>query len=505
LLSLEAMAKRKADEIAQDVIVESGALGALANATVEKVIEQVIVQSDAGTADLLQDTGCEADFESAPTFWARTVENYPPEQSPLRWKVHATCGRARKATLHMPHGPVETPVFMPVGTQGTIKGLTSEDVEALGCQIILGNTYHLGNRPTTQLLEKAGGLHKFMNWNGNILTDSGGFQMVSLLKLAVITEAGVEFEDPHKAGSRSLLTPEQSIHFQNQIGSDIMMALDDVVSSTETNMDRITEATHRTTRWIDRCIRAHKNPAKQNLFGIVQGHLKPELRTYSLRELIKRDLPGYAIGGLSGGEAKDSFWRVVEQCTRPGEGLPESKPRYLMGVGYSLDLVVCVALGVDMFDCVYPCRTARFGTALTRTGQLRLTGHEFAKDFRPIDESCKCETCRTYSRAVLHTIVTKEPAAASLITIHNITFLMTLMSEMREAIAEDRLPSWVRSFLQEFFPLAKPTPCTHCPPRWVKGALDSVGIRTDDLFDWRETSKELPDMPHHHSKDMCEA
>lgn len=269
-------------------------------------------------------------------------------------------------------------------------------------------------------------------------------------------------------------------------------------------MDRIKEATARTTRWIDRCIKAHRNPSQQNLFGIVQGHLNPELRTYSLKELIRRDLPGYAIGGLSGGEEKDQFWRVVEQCTRPDTGLPADKPRYLMGVGYSLDLVVCVALGVDMFDCVYPCRTARFGTALVRTGQLRLTGHEFAADFQPIEPDCKCETCANYTRAVLHTLVTKEPVAASLITIHNIRFLMTLMSELREAIADGVLPAYVRKFLQEFFPLATAAPCAHCPPRWVKGALDSVGITTDDIFNWNSDAKELPDMPHHHSRDKCE-
>lgn len=466
------MAKRKAEEIAAD--------------------DEALAGADVPTAG----------FKSAPEVWASTVPGYPPAEPALVWTVHSTCGRARNATLKLPHGEVKTPVFMPVGTQGTIKGLTSEDVAALNCQIILGNTFHLGNRPTTQLLEKAGGLHKFMNWKGNILTDSGGFQMVSLLALAQITEEGVEFEDPKSPGCKSLLTPEESIHYQNQIGSDIMMALDDVVSSTLEDMDRVKEATVRTTRWIDRCIKANKNPSTQNLFGIVQGHLDPGLRTYSLKELIRRDLPGYAIGGLSGGEGKDKFWRVVEQCTRPEGGLPANKPRYLMGVGYSLDLVVCVALGVDMFDCVYPCRTARFGTALTRTGQLRLTGHEFAADLQPIAADCTCETCRTYSRAVLHTLVTKEPVASSLITIHNISFLMQLMSELREAIAADALPAYVRNFLKDFFPLATPSPSAYCPPRWVKHALDSVGITTDDLFDWKsEDAKELPDMPHHHSRD----
>merc|ERR1711920_951416 len=271
-------------------------------------------------------------------------------------------------------------------------------------------------------------------------------------------------------------TPEASIGHQNDIGSDIMMALDDVVSSTLTDKARIVEATHRTHRWIDRCIAAHKEPESQNLFGIVQGHLDPELRELSLKEMIKRDLPGYAIGGLSGGEEKPAFCRVVEQCTRPETGLPPNKPRYLMGVGYTLDIVVCVALGVDMFDCVYPCRTARFGTALVRTGQLRLTGKEYVNDFQPIEPGCKCETCLSYTRAMLYTIVTKEAVAASIITIHNIHFLMYLTNEMREAIGAGTFPNWVRCFLQELFPSAKPAPCAQCPPRWVKLALDSVNI-----------------------------
>lgn len=321
--------------------------------------------------------------------------------------------------------------------------------------------------------------------------------MVSLLKLAEITEEGVEFEDPKKPGSKLLLTPEKSIESQNQIGADIIMALDDVVSSTLTDKARIVEATHRTLRWIDRCISAHKRPGSQNLFGIVQGHLDPELRKFSLQEMIRRDLPGYAIGGLSGGEEKRFFWRVVEQCCRKETGLPTLKPRYLMGVGYTLDLVVCVSLGVDMFDCVYPCRTARFGTALVRTGQLRLTGKEYATDYRPIEPGCPCSTCKLYTRAMLHTIVTKEPVASSLITVHNLTFMKRLMQDMRDAIKDGSLREWVRRFLQVLFPEAKPAPCDHCPPRWVRDALAAAGIDTEDLFDWGESAKELPDMPHH--------
>merc|ERR1711920_250609 len=295
-------------------------------------------------------------------------------------------------------------------------------------------------------------------------------------------------------------TPEASIGHQNDIGSDIMMALDDVVSSTLTDKARIVEATHRTHRWIDRCIAAHKEPESQNLFGIVQGHLDPELREYSLKEMIKRDLPGYAIGGLSGGEEKHLFCKVVEQCTRPETGLPPNKPRYLMGVGYTLDIVVCVALGVDMFDCVYPCRTARFGTALVRSGQLRLTSKEYGSDYQPIDPNCTCKACSSYTRAMLHTIVTKEAVAASIITVHNIHFLMTLCREMQEAIGQGTFPDWVRKFLQGLFPQAKPAPCKHCPPRWVRHALDFVNIETDDLFDWSENAAEMPDMPRHQNE-----
>lgn len=234
-------------------------------------------------------------------------------------------GRARAATLSLPHGDVQLPVFMPVGTQGTIKGLSSAQVGKLGFKIILGNTYHLANRPGTAVLDKAGGdrlggggLHPFMGWDANILTDSGGFQMVSLLKLASINERGVEFEDPKNPGSMMLLTPEESIKTQNSIGSDIMMQLDDVVSSLEQDKTRVEEACHRTTRWLDRCLAAHENPGRQNLFAIVQGGLHRDLRAVSLRDLKARDTPGYAIGGLSGGEAKGPFWRVVEQCTVGG-------------------------------------------------------------------------------------------------------------------------------------------------------------------------------------------
>lgn len=265
----------------------------------------------------------------------------------LKFKLIAKDGSARASLLELPHYTCSTPMFMPVGTQGTVKGLTPSELEQLDCHLILGNTYHLGNRPGADVVAHMGGLHRFINWPRAMLTDSGGFQMVSLLKLASITEEGVKFQSPHD-GTEMLLTPELSMEVQNKLGADIMMALDDVVPATCTDAARVEEAMHRTLRWIVRCENAHKRKNEQNLFPIVQGGLNPSLRATCLDALIKLDAPGYAIGGLSGGESKDQFWRVVLQCT---SALPPHKPRYLMGVGYAVDLVVCTALGVDMFDC----------------------------------------------------------------------------------------------------------------------------------------------------------
>ncbi|KAJ1839325.1 Queuine tRNA-ribosyltransferase catalytic subunit 1 [Coemansia sp. RSA 2703] len=354
-------------------------------------------------------------------------------------------------------------MFMPVGTMGSIKGITTKQLEALDCHVILGNTYHLGSRPGAELLEKAGGLHKFMAWDRGLLTDSGGFQMVSLLKLANITEEGVEFENPHDS-KKMMLTPEMSIGLQNAIGADIMMQLDDVVSSLTTG-SRVEEAMWRSVRWLDRSISAHKRPTEQNLFPIVQGGLDERLRTLSANELVKRNAPGYAIGGLSGGEAKGSFWRMVTLST---DILPTNKPRYCMGVGYAEDLVVCSALGVDMYDCVFPTRTARFGNALVRTGSLALKQGKFRDDQDPIDKDCDCPTCKTYSRAYLHTTVTKDTTGCHLITIHNIAFQMRLMRDIRRAIIEDRFPMFIREFMQMRF--------GKTVPRWVVEALQSVGV-----------------------------
>jgi tRNA-guanine transglycosylase len=388
------------------------------------------------------------------------------KNSALRFEIVATWNKARASILTLPHYVCKTPMFMPVGTQGTVKGLTSEQLMDLNCQVILGNTYHLGHRPGGDILESIGGLHKFMNWNRGILTDSGGFQMVSLLKLAEITEEGVTFQSPHD-GSKMILTPEMSVKIQNQIGADIIMALDDVVKSTVTGI-RVQEAMERTLRWIDRCIIAHKKPLEQNLFGIVQGGLDFTLREKCLNGLIEKNLPGYAIGGLSGGESKDFFWKIVDLCTNK---IPENKPRYLMGVGYAVDLVVCSALGVDMYDCVYPSRTARFGTALLNTdgGLIHLKAAEFAKDYRPIDEECNCMVCQKYTRAYLHTIAGKEELASQLITYHNIAYQMRLMNSLRDSIIDQTFPNFVRQFVKSQYP-------KNNIPEWIKDSLLVAGI-----------------------------
>lgn len=351
---------------------------------------------------------------------------------------------------------------MPVGTQGTLKGVLVDQLVNMNCQIMLGNTYHLGLRPGVEVLKKAGGLHKFMGWDRALLTDSGGFQMVSLLQLAEITEQGVKFQSPFD-GSESMLTPEESISIQNVIGADIIMQLDDVVKTTTVG-PRVEEAMHRTIRWIDRCLESNLRNDDQSIFPIVQGGLLPELRKQCAEELLKRDVRGFAVGGLSGGESKDDFWRIVSLST---DLLPENKPRYLMGVGFASDLVVCVALGIDMFDCVFPTRTARFGCALVRTGQLNLRNKKYELDLTPIDENCKCSTCKTYSKAFIHSII-NEPLMCSLVSVHNVSFQLELMRDIRAAIESDAFPEFVQKFFAELYPEEA--------PKWIVDALKSVNI-----------------------------
>ncbi|KAA8914445.1 hypothetical protein TRICI_002888 [Trichomonascus ciferrii] len=364
-------------------------------------------------------------------------------------------------------------MFMPVGTQASLKGLTYDQLEELGCQICLNNTYHLGLRPGQEVLDTVGGAHRLQSWNRNILTDSGGFQMVSLLKLATVTEEGVNFLSPHD-GSPMLLTPEHSIGLQNSIGSDIMMQLDDVVATLTTG-PRVEEAMHRSIRWLDRCIAAHKNPDTQNLFAIVQGGLSDELRRRCCEEMVKRDTPGFAIGGLSGGEDKAAYCRTVSVCT---DLLPTNRPRYCMGVGYAEDLVVSVALGADLFDCVYPTRTARFGNAITSHGVLNLRHRSYATDTRAIDPGCACPVCRPaaeggmgMSRAMVFHVAGKETVGAHLLTLHNVFYQLQLMRNARRAILADTYPDFVRQFFHDWYNGDREK-----YPQWAIDSLKSVNI-----------------------------
>jgi len=307
-----------------------------------------------------------------------------------------------------------------------------------------------------------------MGWPRALLTDSGGFQMVSLVKLSELSEEGVQFAHP-KDGSIMMLSPEKSMAIQNAIGADIIMQLDDVVSSTTTDQGRFKEAMHRSVRWLDRCMTAHKRSNEQFLFPIIQGGLDEELRKECLREMTARTVPGYAVGGLSGGECKDEFWKMVTVST---DGLPHNKPRYLMGVGYTADLIVCVALGCDMFDCVYPSRTARFGTALVPEGQLLLKNGLYATDFKPIQARCPCTTCKTYTRAYVHLMFKVNLASAChMVTVHNLTYQACLMTEIRNAIVDDRFPAFIKQRFQKIYG----SPSNY--PQWAVDALDSVGVR----------------------------
>ncbi|PXF49846.1 Queuine tRNA-ribosyltransferase catalytic subunit 1 [Gracilariopsis chorda] len=400
---------------------------------------------------------------------ARTPLHYGGPRSPaLRMELHAVCNKARAGTLHLPHHSALTPMFMPVGTQASIKGLASFQLlePSVDAQLILANTYHLALRPGGSVVRHHGGVHNFMNWPRAVLTDSGGFQMVSLLRFSTVTERGVHFQSPVD-GTEMLLTPEKSIAIQNDIGADIIMALDDVVPATTTG-PRVEEACHRTLRWIDRCDAAHARKNEQSLFGIVQGGLDSRLRHICCKGLIEKDLPGYAIGGLSGGEAKELFWTIVNQCT---DVLPQNKPRYCMGVGYPEDLVVCVALGADMFDCVYPARTARFGTALVPSGLLKIRHASMAMDKRPIQHDCACHTCRNYCRAYLHLLTTKDgTVGAQLLTLHNIAYLTQLMKRTRQAIIDGSFEHFVQKFMLDLYPDKK-------YPKWSKDALTSAGVR----------------------------
>jgi len=395
--------------------------------------------------------------------------------SALTFDLLAKCSvtKARASTLHLPHGSVPLPIFMPVATQASLKGLTPEQLAQIGCKLCLNNTYHLGLKPGQAVLEQVGGAHRLQGWDGNILTDSGGFQMVSLLKLANVTEEGVRFLSPHD-GTPMLLTPEHSISLQNSIGSDIIMQLDDVIVTTSPDHERMKQAMERSIRWLDRCVDAHQYPERQNLFCIIQGGLDLDLRRKCCVEMVARDTPGIAIGGLSGGEAKEEFCKVVDTCTGL---LPDNKPRYVMGVGYPEDLVVSVALGADMFDCVWPTRTARFGNAVTPFGTVNLRHATYADDFSPIVDGCTCICCRPtqqgglgITKAYIYHLAAKETVGAHLLTMHNVHYLLSLMGSIRAAILEDRYPAFIRDFFNRLYGSVSKI------PSWVVNALHGVGV-----------------------------
>jgi len=365
----------------------------------------------------------------------------------LKFEIDITSSHnsARLGRLTLSHGVVETPVFMPVGTQATVKTMTPEDLYEIGAGIILSNTYHLHLRPGEELVEKAGGLHKFMNWERNILTDSGGFQVFSLSKLHKITDEGVEFQS-HLDGSRRFLTPEKVMDIEQKLGADIAMCFGECAPY-PCSYEEAEQAVNRTTLWAKRCRDSHRRE-DQALFGIVQGNVFPDLRARSAEELVKLDFPGYAIGGLSVGEPKEHMYEILE-FMHPL--LPADKPRYLMGVGEPEDLIEGVKRGVDMFDCVLPTRLARHGTAYTHSGKITVRNAVYAEDFAPIDSRCDCYVCKNYSRAYLrHLIKAEEILAHRLLSYHNVYFLVNLMAKIRKAVREGELERFSEEFFRDY-------------------------------------------------------
>ena len=348
---------------------------------------------------------------------------------------------ARAGLLHTPHGTFRTPMFMPVGTQATVKTLTPEELHEMGAQFILGNTYHLFLRPGTPLIAEAGGLHSFMNWDGGILTDSGGFQVFSLGAMRKIKEEGVYFRS-HIDGSMQFLSPEVATKAQEDLGSDIAMAFDECIPY-PADFDYAKKSTERTTRWAKRCIKAHTR-SDRGMFGIVQGGMYKDLRKQSAQEISSLPFDGLAIGGLSVGEPHELMYEILEETTAY---LPKDKARYLMGVGTPDCLVEGVARGVDMFDCVFPTRVARNGMAMTHTGRLNIKNKQFERDWAPLEEGCGCYTCRHFLRAYIrHLYKVEEILALRLLTIHNLYFLLQFMRDMRQAIIDGHFAEFRREF-----------------------------------------------------------
>lgn len=360
----------------------------------------------------------------------------------FRFERRHTCGRARCGVIHTPHGAIDTPAFMPVGTSAAVKGLTPDQLAETGTQIVLANTYHLLLRPGPEVVEHLGGLHRFMGWQRPILTDSGGFQVFSLAALRKLNDNGVVFQS-HIDGTVFELTPERSIQVQNQLGADIAMALDEC-PPLPAEPARLTEAVTRTLNWAQRSRAAHRRP-DQALYGIVQGGLDLQLRARCLDGLVAIGFDGYALGGLSVGETPEQMWRLLAEFAH---ALPADKPRYLMGVGTPRDLVEAVAAGIDQFDCVLPTRNGRKGYAFTSAGVLRLRNARHRLDARPLDADCACYTCRRFSRAYLRHLLTQgQTLGGALVSIHNLHFYQSLMAAMRAAILAGDFDHWRAAFL----------------------------------------------------------
>ena len=354
---------------------------------------------------------------------------------------------ARYGILHTNYGSFETPMFMPVGTQATVKTLSPEEIKDMKCGVILANTYHLWLRPGENIVASAGGLHKFMNYSGPILTDSGGFQVFSLArnKKKDIIEEGVKFKS-HLDGSNLLLTPELSIEIQNKLDSDIAMSFDECIPYPAT-YEYAKQSTERTLRWAERGKRVHNNP-NQSLFGIVQGGEFEDLRRFSAEETVKMDFDGYSIGGTSVGETKETMYKMVDYAVKY---LPVDKPRYLMGVGEPIDLLEGVERGIDMFDCVLPTRLARHGNVFTRHGRINIRNNKYKEDFTSIEDTCDCYACKNYTKAYIrHLIVASETFGARLLSIHNIRFLVKMMEEIRDSIKNNTFLEYKKEFISKY-------------------------------------------------------
>ncbi len=350
--------------------------------------------------------------------------------------------KARAGTISTPHGKIPTPIFMPVGTAATVKSLTPDDLKEIDAKIILSNTYHLHIRPSSELIKKAGGIHKFMNWDRPVLTDSGGFQVFSLKENRKIREEGVEFRS-HLDGSKLFFSPEKAIEIQNNIGADIIMCFDECPQIPST-YEYVKDSMHRTLRWARRCKEFHKND-QQALFGIVQGGLYKDLRIESAKETVNIGFPGYSIGGLSVGESREEMLEVLDYLP---DYLPEDRPRYLMGVGTPIDLIEGVKRGIDMFDCVLSTRVARHGVAMGLRGNISIKQSKYKEDFRPLFDDCDCYTCKNYTRAYIrHLYKSGEILASRLLSYHNTYLLVRFMKEMREAILNEKFDE----FYEEFF------------------------------------------------------